>query len=69
MASKLTIRLFSSAPKKESEFKSFFRLRLQDRPIKLASKLRETWKTNKTIRRGIWVGKYIFGMDRCLMLF
>ena len=56
-------------PKKESEFKSFFRLRLQDRPIKLASKLRETWKTNKNIRRGIWAGKYIFGRDHCLIDF
>lgn len=33
--------------KNPSEFKSFFRLRLQDRPIKLASKIKETYKTNK----------------------
>ena len=44
-----------------SEFKAFFRLRIQDRPIKLVSKIKETYKTNKTIRRFIFVGKYLFG--------
>lgn len=47
--------------KNSSEFKSFFRLRLQDRPIKLATKLRETYKTSKTVRKAINIAKYIFG--------
>lgn len=54
-------RMFSKDVNKNSEFKSFFRLRLQDRPIKLASKMKETYKKNKTIRRLIYYGKYIFG--------
>jgi hypothetical protein len=47
--------------KNSSEFKSFFRLRLQDRPIKLAAKVKETYRTNKKIRKAINAGKYIFG--------
>jgi len=47
--------------KNSSEFKSFFRLRLQDRPIKLATKLKESYKTSKTVRKTISVVKYVFG--------
>lgn len=54
-------RCFSKKIVKDgSEFKSFFRLRLQDRPIKLASKIKETYKTNKVIRKSIYFGKYVF---------
>jgi hypothetical protein len=55
-------RCFSKKIVKDgSEFKSFFRLRLQDRPIKLASKIKETYKSNKYIRKSIYIGKYVFG--------
>lgn len=52
---------FSKSSKPTSEFKSFFRLRLQDRPIRIASKVKETYKTNKSIRRFLHGSKYIFG--------
>lgn len=53
-------RNFSKA-EKPSEFKSFFRLRLKDRPLKLTSMIKETYKTNKTVRRIIFGAKYLFG--------
>ena len=36
----------------DTEFKAFFRLRLQDKPIMLTSKAREVIKTNRHILRG-----------------
>ena len=50
-------RNFSKA-EKPSEFKAFFRLRLKDRPLKLTSMIKETYKTNKTVRRIIFGAKY-----------
>jgi hypothetical protein len=62
-------RCFSKKIVKDgSEFKSFFRLRLQDRPIKLASKIKETYKSNKVIRKTIYVGKYVFGKIQSINL-
>ena len=55
---------FSGNKKKQmghSEFKAFFRLRIHDRPIKLGSKVREIWRTNKQVRKMIHFNKWVFG--------
>jgi len=57
-------RLFSTSPKKgpmSTEFKAFFRLRVQDRPIRLGSKVKEVYRTSKTVGRLIYSMKYIVG--------
>ena len=60
------LRSFSTqnnkGPQKASEFKSFFRLRLQDRPIKLVSKLKEVYRTNKKVRTTLYYSKYFICM-------
>lgn len=44
--------LFSSQnTQKQTEFKSFFRLRLKDNPIRLYRRLRETTKRNPQVKR------------------
>jgi len=52
-----------------SEFKKYFRLRLEDKHVKWSHKAKEIYKTNKTVRRGVLISKIVFGkLSMCLTL-
>jgi hypothetical protein len=47
---------------KTSEFKSFFHVALQDRPVGYLRKAREIWKVNPIIRRTVKFSKVFFAV-------
>jgi hypothetical protein len=46
----------------QSEFKKFFHLRIEDRPIKLASKVKESIRGNKQLKKGFHLSKFVFAI-------
>ena len=52
----------NSAKTKTNEFKTFFRVGLDDKPASLYRKAREVWKVNPYIRRMIRYSKVIFAV-------
>ena len=58
-------RNFSTNNKKQtsSQFKSFFKLNIEDRPVSLAVKIRDTLKSNKSVKQFLHRFKYFFAIS------
>ena len=57
------LRHFSNKKLPTSQFKNFFKLRIEDRPVSLANKFKEIMRSNKQVKAAFHRMKYIFAIS------